>query len=132
MDLFPTLVEAAGVDLVPDLDGRSLLPHLAGSPVPGWRTHLVVSHHGNMYGLCTMRAVVKERFKYVYYPYDIAELYDRDEDPWELDNRIDDPDLADVKSEMHSLLARHQRESGDLFNMGRDIGRDWRLVSAVA
>ena len=81
----------------------------------------MVSHHGNQYGLCTMRSVVKERFKYVYYPYDIAELYDRDKDPWELDNRIDDPDLADVRSEMHALLIRHLRECGDLFNIGAGI-----------
>jgi arylsulfatase A-like enzyme len=44
-----------------------------------------------MYGLCTMRAVVGMRYKYVHYPYDSGELYDRNTDPWEMRNLIDDP-----------------------------------------
>ena len=118
MDLFPTLAEAAGIAPPANLDGHSLMLLLKGGQVSDWRTHLVVWHHGNMYGLCTMRAVIGRRYKYVYYPYDTAELYDRENDPWELDNRIDDPNLVNVASEMHSILVRHSRESGDLVDIG--------------
>ena len=63
MDVFPTLAEAAGITLPSDLDGRSLMPLLENRPVPDWRTSLVIAHHGNMYGFCTMRAVVGERLQ---------------------------------------------------------------------
>lgn len=114
MDVFPTLAEAAGIAIPSDLDGRSLTPVLRGGAAPDWRSHLVVCHHGNMYGLCTMRAVVGDRYKYVYYPYDTAELYDCRIDPYELHNRIDDPHLAGAAAEMHAMLVRHTQACGDL------------------
>lgn len=113
MDVFPTLAEAAGIAIPSDLDGRSLTPILKDGTAFDWRSHLVVCHHGNMYGLCTMRAVVGDRYKYVYYPYDTAELYDCRIDPYELHNRIDDPQLDGVVSEMHSILVRHMHQCGD-------------------
>ena len=65
MDVFPTLAEVAGIALPSELDGRSLAPLLEDGSTRKWRTSMVVSHHGNLYGLCTMRAVVGERYKAV-------------------------------------------------------------------
>ena len=104
MDVFPTLAEAAGITLPSDLDGRSLMPLLDNRSVPDWRTSLVVAHHGNMYGFCTLRAVVGERYKYVYYPYDTAELYDRQRDPHEMNNLIDDPSHASTVTRLRRRL----------------------------
>ncbi|GAB4229982.1 MAG: sulfatase-like hydrolase/transferase [Acidobacteriota bacterium] len=42
------------------------------------------------------------------------ELYDLDRDPWEIDNRIDDPDLANVAERLRRRLDEFMNEIGDL------------------
>jgi arylsulfatase A-like enzyme len=92
MDILPTLADATGTEFNRrQMDGQSLVPFLQGQAPRDWRQHVLIMHHGNMYGLCTMRAVVGMRYKYVHYPYDTGELYDRSTDPWEMRNLIDDP-----------------------------------------
>jgi len=123
MDILPTLAEAAGIVIPGDVDGASLAPLLTdGAPqqtdgVGTWRDHVVVIHHGNNYGLCTMRAVITECHKYVYWPYDSAELYDLQNDPWEMNNLIDDPGLQDVVGTLHGLLVAHLQKTGDRFRV---------------
>ncbi|MFC1582779.1 sulfatase [Planctomycetota bacterium] len=41
------------------------------------------------------------------------ELYDLEQDPWELDNRIDDENLADIKEELEQQLAKWMDQQGD-------------------
>ena len=118
MDVLPTLTEAAGIDIPGEVDGSGLGPLLSDGDAE-WRDHIVVSHHGNNYGLCTMRAVITADYKYVYWPYDTAELYDRKADRWEMDNRINDPDLQSVVEELHDLMLAHNQRTGDLFNPAR-------------
>jgi hypothetical protein len=87
---------------------------LAGK-APEWRDHVVITHHGNAYGLCTMRAVITPDHKYVYWPYDTAELYDRQTDPWEMENRIEDSSLHGVVERLHEMLVAHGKSTGDRF-----------------
>lgn len=54
------------------------------------------------------------RFKYVRRLYESDELYDLEEDPQELDSRIDDPDLAQVREEMKERLLIFFLETGDV------------------
>ncbi|MBV7334545.1 sulfatase-like hydrolase/transferase [Chloroflexi bacterium TSY] len=114
MDILPTLAEAAAVDIPDEIDGSTLVPLLSGEPSE-WRDHVVITHHGNAYGLCTMRAVITDDYKYVYWPYDTAELYDRQADKWEMENRIDDPDLRGVAERLHGMLLAHRQRTGDRF-----------------
>ncbi len=114
MDILPTLAESAGVEIPGEIDGRSLNPLLSGERCL-WRDNVVITHHGNAYGLCTMRAVITADYKYVYWPYDTAELYDRKADPWELENRIDDAALHGVVERLHEMLVAHGRSTGDRF-----------------
>jgi arylsulfatase A-like enzyme len=115
MDVLPTVAAAAGIEIPGEVDGASLAPLLTNG-TEDWRDHLVVIHHGSNYGLCTMRAVVTDNHKYVYWPYDSAELYDLQSDPWEMENRINDPDLQGVANRLHDLMLAHNRATGDLFN----------------
>ena len=114
MDILPTLAEAAGVDIPDEIDGATLGPLLSGEPSE-WRDHVVITHHGNAYGLCTMRAVITDDYKYVYWPYDTAELYDRQADEWEMENRINDPAFRSVAERLHGMLLVHRQRTGDPF-----------------
>ena len=114
MDILPTLAEAAGIEIPGEIDGRSLMPLLTGE-TPEWRDHVVITHHGNAYGLCTMRAVITSDYKYVYWPYDTAELYDRQADPWEMENRIGDSGLLGVVEGLHEMLVVHGQSTDDRF-----------------
>lgn len=114
MDILPTLADAAGIEIPGEIDGRSVVPLLAGK-APEWRDHVVITHHGNAYGLCTMRAVITPDYKYVYWPYDTAELYDRQADPWEMVNRIEDSSLHGVVERLHEMLVAHGKNIGDCF-----------------
>ena len=86
MDLYPTLVDLAGYDLPPHLDGRSLVAQLqepedATPPVVtsyqfSWTDEPLVGH-----------AVRSKRYRYIYYPdINLEEHYDHDIDPNEWDN----------------------------------------------
>ena len=116
MDILPTLAEAAGIDIPAEIDGADLGPLLSGEPTE-WRDHVVITHHGNAYGLCTMRTVITADYKYVYWPYDTAELYDRQADAWEMENRIGDPALQGVVERMHGILLAHRQKTGDRFRL---------------
>ena len=59
------------------------------------------------------RLVVTSRFKYVANRGQMDELYDLDNDPFEMANLIDDPARADTLAEMRSRLAAWQEATGD-------------------
>ena len=91
------------------LQGDSLLPLLRGEQPVGWRqsfyyhyyeslvTHRVPEHYG----------VVTERYKLVRYPItDEWELFDRQQDPTELDSRYGDPAYSEIQAQLASELER--------------------------
>lgn len=51
--------------------------------------------------------------KFVYNSSDICELYDLEEDPYELQNRIDDPACEPVKEDLKERLLAHLTATGD-------------------
>ena len=65
MDIFPTLLSAAGVDLQHEIDGRSFLPTLFGKEQPELRTHWFFRRRegGNRYGGKTIEAVRHVSFR---------------------------------------------------------------------
>jgi len=112
MDIVPTVLEAAGAEIPPETDGRSLLP-LAQDPAADWRDDLMCQHHGHLGELRFQRMLRWGDCKYVAHLRDSDELYDLKADPYELTNRIDDPAMADVLAEMRRRLARRMIEHDD-------------------
>ena len=55
-----------------------------------------------------------QRYKYVQRLYESDELYDLEEDPGELHNRINDPALAEVLAELKDRLLTFYLETGDV------------------
>lgn len=107
----PFLDEADGAP--PALPGRSLRPQLAGerTSVPD---AVVVENDEDYLGV-RPRTLVTDRYRFTIYPgEEYGELFDLDTDPKERHNRWDDPEYAEVKTELYRrfLEAYLEHENG--------------------
>jgi len=115
MDLMPTLVELAGAPVPENLDARSLAPLLSGRTPTDWPDSVYAEHHGEVWGYNSQRMVRTRRWKYVYNPHDVDELYDMADDPFEMRNLIGDPSRAAVLTEMKARLLGWNDATKDMF-----------------
>jgi N-acetylglucosamine-6-sulfatase len=111
LDIAPTLIELAGGRPGAHVQGRSLLPLLDGRR-EGWRSSFLVEYYseGAWPWLVGMgyKAIRTTRHKYIHWIHHdgMAELYDLERDPCELDNRAGDPAYADVRGVLREELRR--------------------------
>jgi N-acetylglucosamine-6-sulfatase len=116
LDVAPTMIELAGGTPGPSVQGRSLLPLLAGRR-EGWRTSFLIEYFAEaaMPWLASMsyRAVRTQHEKLIHWIQreGLAELYDLDRDPYELVNLIAEPAYADAARRLRAALARHVVEA---------------------
>ena len=115
MDLMPTILELAGIDPPEGIDAVSLLPLLRGEEPARWPDSVYCEHHGEVWGYQTQRMVRTHGWKYVYNPHDGDELYDVKKDPFEMTNRISDPETREVLEEMKGRLMGWNDATGDMF-----------------
>jgi arylsulfatase A-like enzyme len=115
LDFPATFLEAAGVAVPEDMQGRSLLPLLRGQTPDDWRTSFYY-HYYEYPGAHSVRkhyGVVTDRYKlfYFYEPeMDYWTLIDRQTDPHELTNVYGNPKYATVQQELKAELARLRTE----------------------
>ncbi|WP_197363930.1 sulfatase-like hydrolase/transferase, partial [Streptomyces clavuligerus] len=115
-DVTATLLDLAGCDPAPAVDGRSLLPLTGGGPAPeDWPREVVGEFHGHHFPY-PQRMLRDERYKIVINPESVCELYDLDRDPHELRNAWDDPALRDVRDHLVHRLHRLLSARGDNFH----------------
>jgi N-acetylglucosamine-6-sulfatase len=108
IDLAPTFLELAGVKAPSGVQGRSLVPLLAGGKA-GWRRSFLAEYFRDGKFVCPpWQAVRTERWKYIHYPEkaDADELYDLEADPQEMKNLAGDPKAEGRLKEMKQELAR--------------------------
>ena len=105
VDLFPSLCDAAGIDVPATCDGISLLPALTGSGMPSDRSLFCESA---FLGEPTASGCMVRRgqWKYAYYLDGARELYNLQDDPDEWHNLAAEPALADVVKSLHAELCR--------------------------
>ena len=118
LDYAETFLEIAGAEIPADMQGRSLVPLLAGETPADWResiyyhyyeypsVHMVPRHNG----------VRDDRYKLIhFYQFDEWEFYDLKTDPDELQNLYEQADYADeiatMKVELERLRAEYQDDS---------------------
>ena len=102
LDLFPTLVDVAGLPAKTDLGGRSLLP-LLRDPDTDWATHTVTTFgRGN-------HAITTSRWRYLQYFDGAAELYDRSADPHEWHNEIANPEFQNIARSLQRFVPDEPR-----------------------
>jgi len=100
MDLYPTLIELAGLDTPHPLEGVSLVPLLKQPDAPWNRA--VISTNG-----FRNHAVTNERYRYIRYSDGSEELYDLASDPNEWTNLAGLPALSTVQRELATWLPQH-------------------------
>jgi len=127
---FPvTFLDYAGVDVPEQMQGTTFRPLLRGQVPEGWQTSMYYRYwmhltHHNVYAHYGVRTL---RYKLICYYADALgqpgaiddtkepewELFDLEQDPYELNSVYSDPAHADVVKELKAELHRLQEEVGD-------------------
>lgn len=111
IDIAPTILERAGVPQWNGIQGKSLLPLIAGESA-SVRDTLLIEEEGQRYYMgfpdrVRMRSLLDGRHRIsIYDGVPWGELYDRRDDPEELDNLWHEPKGAPLRAEMTEKLAR--------------------------
>ncbi len=107
IDLSPTLLDLAGIEIPPGINGRSLAPLLRGKAIP-WRDDFFYEHHFRGGKLPDVEGIRTTEWKYVVYrDTNLAEeeLYDLVHDPAEERNVADNPAHAE---RLKTMRARYR------------------------
>lgn len=108
IDFAPTFLEAAGVDIPEEMQGRSLMPLFTGRP-GDWRKSLYYHYYesGGEHNVPRHYGVRTDRYKLIHYE-DIEEweLFDLEQDPQELKSIYDDPAAQDIRKQLRAELKR--------------------------
>ena len=112
IDIGPTILEAAGIQTPPHMDGKSFLP-LAQNKEIKWRDYFLYVYYWekNFPHSPTVFALRGDRYKYITYYglWDTDELYDLQDDPYETTNLIASENhrrtIRKMKRNLFSMLA---------------------------
>lgn len=137
IDIMPTLMEMLGMETPLGVQGRSFLPLMKGEPYESGEA--IFAEHGlegrfKKLEECTrfpegpltpdfspsyksgtgrIKAVRTQKWKLVYYPNGEGELYDMENDPWELTNLYGQSEYTDVIHELERKILNWTIESED-------------------
>jgi choline-sulfatase len=110
VDLYPTLIDLAGlempeVDFVQQLEGHSLAPFLRGERPANWPNEVVIENNGEGV-IKPVRALVEDRYKFVYVHERPDQLFDLAQDPDEWHNVVDNPSYKKIAEQLRSKLLK--------------------------
>ncbi len=103
MDVYPTLVDMAGLEIKEDLDGQSLRRFLEDPSQMWGRPSLTTWHKGN-------HSLRTPRWRYTRYTDGSEELYDHANDPKEWTNLASDPNYDSVKASLVDWFPTEEAE----------------------
>lgn len=117
VDIAPTFLEAAGMaeKEYDPMDGRSVLGLARGEGEVRntWRKWLLSEFNGYESTLVTTRMIRNDKWKYIYNPFSVDELYDMESDPGELHNLAPMPGFAHVLRRMRGTMYEVLKAAGD-------------------
>lgn len=121
IDIFPTLLELAGLPADAKQEGQSLVP-LINEPTRSWEHPAITSFGKGNY------SVRSTRYRYIQYVDGSTELYDHDSDPHEWKNLAEDTNYEDVISDH----AKHIPVNEHAILPGKSTGHNAYAASSEA
>ena len=116
LDIAPTLLELAGVEVPANMQGKSMVK-LAKGDAAGWRKDWLYEYYEypESQKVRPHKGVRTERYKLIHYylPPEEFELYDLQNDPGETKNLYGTPGAAELTKQLKSRLAELRKETGD-------------------
>ncbi len=135
LDLAPTFLDIASVEVPADMQGLSLKPLMTGKAPSDWRKSLYYNYYEFLgpHSVRRHEGVTTKQYKLIYF-YDLEEweFYDLDSDPAEMKNEYDNPEYAGKINELKEELARLKKYykvppppplEGSLGHAGKTAGR---------
>ena len=108
------MLDSAGIEILADMQGRSLRPILDGADPSDWRKSFYYHYYEypGVHNVPRHFGVRTDRYKLIHYygDPDTWELIDLQTDPHEYRNVYDDPVYVDVVKQMKTELVRLRRE----------------------
>lgn len=112
MDVTATMLAAGGIGVPEDMSSRSLLPLCGAGENADWPDLLVCEHNGHGEEIL-QRIAMCGQYKYVAALYDGDELYDLEQDPYEMRNLIDSTSHKEIKADLRERIIQHIETTGD-------------------
>lgn len=114
LDIAPTLLDFAGIDLSDDMQGLSL-KNIIQNPDSEWRDALYYHYYEKGFGATPHYGIRTDRYKLIHF-YDVVdswELYDLQEDPTEMNNVYNENQFESIANDMKLQLEKLQLQYGD-------------------
>jgi arylsulfatase A-like enzyme len=119
VDIAPTILEAAGINVPYNMQGKSLLPILTGKAQLSWHKDYAISEYNDAIGGKVMPdgshgvMYFDGRYKVcIYERHETAEIYDLEKDPGEFDDLWNSPAFSAKKAELlHKAFAGYMATS---------------------
>ncbi|WP_142785495.1 sulfatase family protein [Changchengzhania lutea] len=111
IDIAPTILGFAGVEIPESMQGHDLTAALAGNSPKRKQFFYEHTFNGSP-SLPETKAVISPSLKYVYYPeFDFEELFDLNTDPNEVNNLASDSKYLDVLEEQRQIFKKLKNEA---------------------
>ena len=129
IDILPTLLDLADLNIPPILEGQSLRPFLEGQEDPDRPVVIEFNRyeieHDSWGGFQPIRCLITGQHKLVLNLLHTDELYDLHSDPAELNNLIDNPAYEEIRNRMHVQLIEWMNDKRDPFRGPSWERRPW-------
>lgn len=116
LDIGETLLDAAHVNIPPDMQGKSMLPIWKGKTPADWRKYVYYHYFesGGEHNVAKHIGVRSDRYKLIYY-YENKdwELYDLQKDPREMNNVYDVPSYKKIQDSLKNELQVQMKKFDD-------------------
>jgi arylsulfatase A-like enzyme len=118
LDVAPTLLDIARIEIPADMQGKSMMPLAEGKHVP-WRTDWLYEYYEypGFEDVRPCRGVRTERYKLIHFflPPEEWELYDLKTDPNEATNLYGRPEYAELTAHLKERLKALRKETNDTY-----------------
>ncbi|BFT74736.1 sulfatase-like hydrolase/transferase [Paenibacillus sp. P36] len=103
VDLYPTLMDIAGLETEPDRPGMSWLPLIKDGRQQGRHDYAFSEYHGNFFKQ-DWYMLVKDGYKFTYYVNDRPSLFNLEEDPQEMTDLAGEESYQELLHQFEVLL----------------------------